>query len=272
MVPLRNGGWLMKETGRKKRRRNRNRVKQFWKRSLLMVVLFFHAVLLVKGIFWEKKPTVSVVEEQKEKRIEKTIRENERGNEELEKIKENNKALLVLVNKEHACPKDGFTLRKICHGRLEAAEILYGDLCQMLEDAGKEGHQFWIASAYRSAKRQQELVDEDVQNAMRQGLSYKDAIEKTYEETMPAGYSEHQTGLALDILSAENTKMDVSQENTKGNQWLREHCHEYGFILRYPKGKEDVTKISYEPWHFRYVGHEAAQYMKKNNLTLEEVF
>ena len=105
MVPLRNGGWLMKETGRKKRRRNRNRVKQFWKRSLLMVVLIFHAVLLAKGIFWERKPTVYVVEEQKEKRIEKTM-ENERGNEELEKIRKNNKALLVLVNKEHACPKD----------------------------------------------------------------------------------------------------------------------------------------------------------------------
>lgn len=87
---------------------------------------------------------------------------------------------------------------------------------------------------------------------------------------MPAGYSEHQTGLALDILSSSNLNMDASQENTKENQWMKEHCYEYGFILRYPKDKENITQISYEPWHFRYVGKEAAKYMKENQLTLEE--
>ena len=65
-------------------------------------------------------------------------------------------------------------------------------------------------------------------------------------------------------------KMDQTQENYKGNQWLREHCHEYGFVLRYPKEKEEITMISYEPWHLRYVGMEAAAFMKAHNLTLEE--
>lgn len=196
-----------------------------------------------------------------------------RGNsKEAKKIWKKNKELLVLVNKENICPEKGLARRKICNGRIEAADVLYSDLCQMLTDAGKKGYSYWIASGYRSAMKQQKLVDQDVQAAMNQGLSYDDALEKTYEETMPAGYSEHQTGLALDILSSSNLDMDVTQENTEENRWIKEHCYEYGFILRYPKDKENVTKISYEPWHFRYVGKEAAKYMKENQLTLEEFY
>lgn len=191
---------------------------------------------------------------------------------EAKRIWKSNKKLLVLVNKENICPEEELARRKICNGRIEAADVLYSDLCKMLSDAGEKGYNYWIASGYRSKKRQQQLVDEDVRTAMSQGLNYNDALEKTYEETMPAGYSEHQTGLALDILSSSNLNMDVSQENTEENRWITEHCYEYGFILRYPKDKENVTKISYEPWHFRYVGKEAAKYMKENKLTLEEFY
>lgn len=241
----------------------------------------FLAILSVLSIIYSTYQQPVVVMEKNESRqnekvsekVSKEVEEEKHTEyKEEKKIWENNKELLVLVNKENACPKEGFSLRKICNGRLLAADILYSDLCRMLEDAGDEGYQFWIASAYRSAERQQELVDEDVQSAMRKGMSYEEALEKTYEETMPSGYSEHQTGLALDILSTENTKMDISQENTLGNQWLREHCYEYGFILRYPKDKEEITDISYEPWHFRYVGKKAAEYMKDHQLTLEEFY
>lgn len=187
------------------------------------------------------------------------------------KIFRENQELLVLVNKENALPEDYQTdLRTICKGRLEAAELLYEDLTKMLADAGEEGYQFYIASAYRSGEYQQKLIENDVKKLQQKGISYEEALAETYRQVMPAGYSEHETGLALDILASGNSNLDITQEVCPGNQWLRAHCMEYGFILRYPKGKEECTGIDYEPWHFRYVGREAAAYLSENNLTLEE--
>lgn len=265
----------------KKRRRRKIIVRlQLLALNLVGIILIIFISLTIYNRFHTKEeqagkdePTKELQQNSlKENQTQNVLKEEQTKDKKAKKIWEKNKELLVLVNKENICPEEGISMRKICNGRLEAADILYSDLCQMLEDAGMEGHQFFIASAYRSAKRQQQLVDEDVRLAMNQGLNYDDALAKTYEETMPAGYSEHQTGLALDILASSNLNMDVSQEQTIENQWLQEHCYEYGFILRYPKDKEDITEISYEPWHFRYVGKEAAKYMKKNKLTLEEFY
>lgn len=187
------------------------------------------------------------------------------------KIYKENKDTLILVNMDNSLNQSyDADLRSICKGRLHASQKLYKPLVQMLEDAEKSGFHFWIASAHRSRSKQQKLIDEDVRKAMQNGLSYEEALCKTYQETMPAGHSEHETGLALDILCSENYKMDASQAKEAGNIWLRNHCHHYGFILRYPKGKENITGIHYEPWHFRYVGKEAATYIHKHNLTLEE--
>ena len=88
--------------------------------------------------------------------------------------------------------------------------------------------------------------------------------------TMPAGCSEHQLALCCDITDRYYQIKDSSIEQTATYQWLNEHCAEYGFVQRFPAGKEDVTGVMYEPWHFRYVGVEAAQYMTENHLTLEE--
>ena len=74
----------------------------------------------------------------------------------------------------------------------------------------------------------------------------------------------------MDFVSSEYRRLDEKQENTKGFQWLKEHCYDYGFILRYPEGKEDITKVSYESWHFRYVGVEAAEEIMSLGITLEE--
>lgn len=187
------------------------------------------------------------------------------------KIYKRNRRQLMLVNAEHAVKKsDSVYLRTICNGRLRASESLYDPLVEMLRDARKEGYQFWIASAYRSRKKQQKLVDEDVRMEMQKGASHEEALRLTYLETMPPGYSEHETGLALDLLCSGNMNMDISQEKEPGNIWLRKNCHRYGFILRYPKGKESITGVNYEPWHLRYVGVEASKYMKKRNMTLEE--
>ncbi|MBQ7776335.1 MAG: M15 family metallopeptidase [Lachnospiraceae bacterium] len=182
--------------------------------------------------------------------------------------------LLVLVNRDRELEPGAYedTLRSICNGRLQACDYLYEDLVDMLAAAGDEGYHYWIASAYRSRERQQELVDEDVNRYMAQGMSRKDALEKTYEQTMPAGKSEHETGLALDLLCSENLNMDITQAKEPGNKWLAEHAHEYGFILRYPEDREDITGIYYEPWHFRYVGRATAGFLYENQLTLEEFY
>ena len=84
------------------------------------------------------------------------------------------------------------------------------------------------------------------------------------------GTSEHELGLAVDIFSEENTILDESQERSETQQWLMEHCWEYGFILRYPKDKSEITGIIYEPWHYRYVGVDAAKDITENDLCLEE--
>ena len=86
----------------------------------------------------------------------------------------------------------------------------------------------------------------------------------------PPGTSEHQTGLCADIADQFYSTKDRSLENTATFQWMKAHCAEYGFILRFPDGKEDITGIMYEPWHFRYVGREAAEYIMENDLCLEE--
>lgn len=178
---------------------------------------------------------------------------------------------LVLVNKEHALDKSyNASLRTICNGRLQASKRLYRALVRMLHDAGEEGHHFWIASAWRSREKQQKLIEEDVRKERQRGASYEEALEETLQETMEPGHSEHETGLALDILCSGNINMDSSQEREPGNIWLRKNCHRYGFILRYPEDKKKITGIRYEPWHFRYVGEKASKYMKKYNLTLEE--
>ena len=89
---------------------------------------------------------------------------------------------------------------------------------------------------------------------------------------MPPDCSEHATGLALDIVALDYQLLDDGQERTAENKWLKENAWRYGFILRYPAGREDVTGIDYESWHFRYVGKEAAEYMYGQGLLLEEVW
>lgn len=196
---------------------------------------------------------------------------SEEGQAECRRLCEEHPELLVIANKEQELPQDyGPQLRYICNGRIQAADVMYEDLCAMLEAAGDAGFDYWIASGYRSRQRQQELIDEDVRALMRDGMSYEAALEKTLEETMPAGHSEHETGLALDILCSGNMDMNAAQAGEPGNRWLVEHCMEYGFILRYPSGKEAITGIAFEPWHFRYVGRDAARFMAEQELTLEE--
>lgn len=184
---------------------------------------------------------------------------------------QNRAAEILLVNKENPLPDDyEVELVKLQDGVNRAAKEAYQPLSNMLKAGIKEGLTFEICSSYRDMKRQKELFEEDVEALIRQGYSYQEAYDEVAKETMPPGCSEHSTGLAFDIVAFDYQMLDEKQANTDESIWLRKHCAEYGFILRYPEGKEDITGISYESWHFRYVGKEAAQYIMQEGITLEE--
>ena len=177
----------------------------------------------------------------------------------------------ILVNKENPLPEDyEVELISLPDGRGKAAEEAYEPLCEMLHAGTEEGLQFLVCSSYRSKERQEELFDEDLKALLREGYTYAEAYEEVAKETMPPGCSEHSTGLAFDIVASDYQMLDKGQEKTDENKWLQKHCAEYGFILRYPKDKEDITHISYESWHFRYVGKEVAEYIMEEGITLEE--
>ena len=137
--------------------------------------------------------------------------------------------------------------------------------------ARAEGLNVYLSSGYRDYNTQSYLYNRKIS----QGYSAEDAA----RIVAPPGTSEHQTGLACDITDRYYELKDSSLENTALYQWMSQHCHEYGFIVRYPKDKsglttadaaDSVTGIIYEPWHFRYVGVEAATYIMENGLCLEE--
>lgn len=178
---------------------------------------------------------------------------------------------ILLVNKDHPLentyrPK----LQKISDYGVEVDSSIYGPLTEMLAAGEKEGLTFWIASGYRSMERQRELLDEDIEELMRRGYSVSEAYEEVVKETMPVGCSEHATGLAADIVAKDYQILDAKQADTDEIKWLQKNCSQYGFILRYPEGKEDITKVSYESWHFRYVGVDAAEQIMSQGITLEE--
>ena len=136
--------------------------------------------------------------------------------------------------------------------------------------AAKDGVDVRMQSGYRSVKYQTTLYNNKTQYYRNQGLSEAAAKAKAATIVNPPGYSEHNCGLAADLNSPEHTSLDTGFEKTAAFRWLSEHAVEYGFILRYPKEAEAVTEITYEPWHWRYVGPENAAIIKQSGLCLED--
>lgn len=141
---------------------------------------------------------------------------------------------------------------------------------RMLSDAEAAGLSMYVASAYRSYDQQRTVFNATMQDWINQGYTPLDAYDQTKQSVAVPGTSEHAAGLAVDIISTEYEALDDRQGDTAEQQWLMEHCWEYGFILRYPPDKADVTGIIFEPWHYRYVGENAAREIHEQNITLEE--
>ena len=173
----------------------------------------------------------------------------------------------VLVNKKFKLPAD------YQPDDLEVINVAYANENKRLrkvakeafenlsEDAKKEGYIITAVSAYRDYDYQNNLYDEYVSTM---GSDYADKC------SARAGHSEHQTGLAVDVAGS-NGDYNLFADS-KEFTWMKEHSYEYGFILRYPSGKEATTGFKYEPWHYRYVGKEVATTIYQENFTLEEYY
>ncbi|MFQ7310951.1 MULTISPECIES: M15 family metallopeptidase [Sellimonas] len=247
-------------------------------KSPIKTIAVMCAVALLTGLF--SGAALGRMNERKkaQETIQKEVKSKEKIQEELDAAKGQLEAhdedtrpwYLMLVNQSHPM-EEGYVpeLADIDSSHQVDARILE-PLQKMLSDAEKAGHKLYVCSAYRSVERQKELFNESMVDYVNQGMSYYEAAVETAKSIAWPGESEHATGLAMDIVSANYAMLDEKQGETKEQQWLMEHCYDYGFILRYPKDKMENTGIIYEPWHYRYVGVEDAKKIQEMGVTLEE--
>ncbi len=228
-----------------------------------------HDDLFVSGIY--NQEVKEVIDQEKAVSVASKLAEPTAPDEFVETI-ENPYEILVLVNKNYALPND-FNPEDLVvpdvrfpfseddpkkQLRKEAANALE----EMFQAADNDGVTLFAQSGYRSYERQEAIFASNVE---RHGEDHAN----TYSAR--AGESEHQTGLVMDVTS-ESVGFDLNTDfgETEEGKWVKEHAHEYGFIIRYPEGKEHITEYQYEPWHLRYVGKKAAQEIAEKDLTLEE--
>lgn len=177
---------------------------------------------------------------------------------------------LLLVNPWNPLPED-FTVALTQLGEDQAVDSrIYPELMAMLDDARAQGLSPVVCSSYRTQELQEALYADKIQRLMNQGCTQAEAEAEAGRWVAVPGTSEHQAGLALDIVAQSYPQLDEAQENTPEQQWLMANAHRYGFILRYPEEKSYLTGIGYEPWHYRYVGREAAEEIYGRGICLEE--
>lgn len=170
---------------------------------------------------------------------------------------------MLLVNPWNAVPSGySVTLTKL-RNNYYVDERIYPELQQMFDDARAQGIYPLIVSAYRTNDYQNGLYQDKINSYVSQGYSKSEAIRLADGWVARPGYSEHQTGLAVDINAERGTGRSVYD-------WLEQNSYKYGFIVRYPADKVGITGINHEPWHVRYVGKTAAKYMYDHDLVLEE--
>ena len=197
-----------------------------------------------------------------ENELEKEIEKNENGVE--------LPWYLVLVNDKHPLEEGYVPQLTYFSPEREIDERIADAAHQMLDDAKAAGMSIYIGSVYRSLEDQARIFNYSMEDRRELGMSYWEAYQDVSLLVAEPGTSEHALGLALDLQSNYYTELDEGQERTAEAKWLKENCYKYGFILRYPPEKTEITGIAYEPWHYRYVGVEDATKITELGLTLEE--
>lgn len=172
---------------------------------------------------------------------------------------------LILVNRDSYIPDDyQVELTELSNGKKVDSRI-YPELQEMFNDARAQGYGLFVREGYRTQEEQQQLMDEKIEAYENEGKSKSEAKKLAGQWVAIPGTSEHQLGIAVDI-NADTTK---SSSDDVYN-WLAENAHTYGFIKRYPSNKTDITGVINEPWHYRYVGKEAASKIYSQGICLEE--
>ena len=263
--------------------------------SLTVILCVVFAAIIVMGsqdkkdpVVREKKETIAtekedVVAEEPEKPLDEKSEQDEKepdktSEPEDEPEKEETPAAsnddsgwnLILANPWNSLP-EGFTvnLTDIGSGHKVDSRIV-NDLNSMMSDLRKAGHSAFVCSSYRTNAHQTNLYNNEVKDYKNRGYSDEDAAVEAAKWVAIPGTSEHQTGLAVDIMSSYYLVLDRGQEDTAEQQWLMANSYKYGFILRYPSNKSDITGIYYEPWHYRYVGKEVAKVIYEKGICFEE--
>ena len=264
--------------GKRLKKKRYNKKKKLNKRKIAIVILIIIIVITLIVKKSKNKTTVETTTNQ----VEQTASEQEENKVEGEPANEQNKNQnqdqgqqpekeitdwrLTLANYETLLPEN-FTVKveNIDKTRQFDARAI-GELNDMMNQMKMDGiTNIWIQSAYRSVARQKELYDASVKKYLQEGKTQEEAEKLTNEYINKPGSSDHNLGLAVDF-----NKVDNEFEKLEGFKWLQKNAENYGFVLRYPKDKEDITKIAYESWHWRYVGVEHAKKMNELNMCLEE--
>lgn len=248
----------------KVKKRRKRRIKKL---RLLIVVIFVVILLFIIGKIKTKKQE-NIVPENEELA---TNYENEVPAQNLVETEEKkpNKIddwRLILVNHDHALPEN-FSPELTSIDKIRKFDSrAIDELKQMMNQMKKDGiTNVWVQSAYRSVDKQEDVFERRVKEYMRQGKTREEAEEFVLQTINKPGTSEHNLGLAVDF-----NYVDYDFDQTAGFKWLKENAENYGFVLRYAKEKESITKVDYEPWHWRFVGKEHAAQMNERNMCLEE--
>ena len=176
---------------------------------------------------------------------------------------------VILVNPWNFLPDD-YETELVEIEDMEVSVECADALVAMLDACRFAGCEPVLISGNRSMETQTRLYNENIQRIMNEGHEYEEAVVLAGQSVAVPGTSEHQLGLAVDIVDNYNWNLNETQETTETQKWLMEHCWDFGFILRFPNGTTDITGIIYEPWHYRYVGVQIAQEIRDLGITLEE--
>ena len=256
----------MDERERRRQRRYREAMRNRIIAAAFLVLLIVGIIFIVKGCKDKKQPQ----EEQLQQAAEALARQDEPQEPEPAKPSAADNELLTLVNPWNELPEDWQVDLVTLSNGLQIDRRCYDALQEMMDACREAGYEPLICSAYRTQETQQDLFNNKVAKLEAGGKSHDEAVQEAGTVVAVPGTSEHQLGLTVDVVDVNNQNLTEEQEKTPTQKWLMANSWRYGFIHRYPNSKSDITGIIYEPWHYRYVGKDAAQEIFNKGITLEE--
>ena len=256
----------MDERERRRQRRYREAMRNRIIAAAFLVLLIVGIIFIVKGC----KDKKQAQEEQQQQAAETLARQDEPQEPEPAKPSAADNELLTLVNPWNELPEDWQVDLVTLSNGLQIDRRCYDALQEMMDACREAGYEPLICSAYRTQETQQDLFNNKVAKLEAEGKSHDEAVQEAGTVVAVPGTSEHQLGLTVDVVDVNNQNLTEEQEKTPTQKWLMANSWRYGFIHRYPNSKSDITGIIYEPWHYRYVGRDAAQEIFNKGITLEE--